>query len=68
MSREPIDKSKATAPRMPRWVKAFGLILGVGLLLVVAMMLLSGGQHGPGRHLHQMGSHPPSDRIAASFA
>jgi hypothetical protein len=35
----------------PRWVKAFVITaLGLALLVVVAM-LLSGGRHGPGRHL-----------------
>lgn len=61
MSREPIDASKATAPPMPRWVKVFGLIMGAVLLLVTAMMLLGGGKHGPGRHLHQVGSHQISE-------
>jgi hypothetical protein len=36
---------------VPRWVKVFVITaLGLVLLMVVAM-LLSGGQHGPGRHL-----------------
>jgi hypothetical protein len=36
---------------VPRWVKVFVITaLGLALLMVVAM-LLSGGQHGPGRHL-----------------
>ena len=36
---------------VPRWVKVFVITaLGLALLMGVAM-LLSGGQHGPGRHL-----------------
>jgi len=34
-------------PGTPRWVKAFG-ILAIVLVVLVAIMLLSG--HGPGRH------------------
>ena len=35
---------------VPRWVKVF-VITALGLaLLMVVLMLLSGGQHGPGRH------------------
>jgi hypothetical protein len=36
---------------MPRWVKVFLIVAAVLLLLMVALMLVSGGQHGPGRHL-----------------
>jgi hypothetical protein len=40
---------------VPRWVKVFVITaLGLALLMVVAM-LLSGGQHGPGRHLSSAG-------------
>jgi hypothetical protein len=36
---------------VPGWVKAF-VITALGLaLLMVVVMLVSGGQHGPGRHL-----------------
>lgn len=36
---------------VPRWVKLFGLAAVVLLALAIVVMLLSGGQHGPGRHL-----------------
>jgi hypothetical protein len=36
-------------PGTPRWVKVFGIIVIVAVLLVVAMMFI-GGEHGPGRH------------------
>jgi len=36
-------------PGTPRWVKVFGIIVIVLVLLVVAMMFI-GGEHGPGRH------------------
>jgi hypothetical protein len=34
----------------PRWVKVFGIILAIVVLLFVVMMLTGGGKHGPGRH------------------
>lgn len=34
----------------PRWVKLFGIGTIVLVLLVIIIMLISGGEHGPGRH------------------
>ena len=54
---------------VPRWVKVFVITaLGLALLMVVAM-LLSGGQHGPGRHLSSAGFDTPVvySAKAASF-
>ena len=36
-------------PGTPRWVKVFGIIVIVLVLLVVARVFI-GGEHGPGRH------------------
>lgn len=36
-------------PGTPRWVKVFGIILIVVVLLVIARIFI-GGEHGPGRH------------------
>jgi hypothetical protein len=38
-------------PGMPRWVKVSGVIAIVLALLVVIIVLVSGGEHGPRRHL-----------------
>jgi hypothetical protein len=35
----------------PRWVKVSGIIAIVLVLLVVIMMFIGGGKHGPGRHI-----------------
>jgi hypothetical protein len=54
---------------VPRWVKVFVITaLGLVLLMVVAM-LLSGGRHGPGRHLSSAGFDAAlaSSSKAASF-
>jgi hypothetical protein len=40
--------SPKSAVAMPRWVKVFLIIAAA---LVVLMVAVSGGQHGPGRHL-----------------
>lgn len=33
----------------PRWVKVFGVIALV-LVVLIGVMLVAGGEHGPGRH------------------
>ena len=38
-------------PSTPRWVKVSGIIAIVLVLLVVIIMFISGGKHGPGRHI-----------------
>lgn len=37
-------------PRMPRWVKALAIGALIVIAAVVIVMLLAGGDHGPGRH------------------
>ena len=44
----PCDSGPRTTPR---WVKVFVIVAIVVVVLGVAIFLLSGGQHGPGRHL-----------------
>lgn len=38
---------------MPRWVKTTAIVVAVLALAVVLVLLISGGEHGPGRHLGQ---------------
>ena len=42
---------RGTAPGIPRWVKISGLVVAALIVLLVAVMLLAGGDHGPGRHM-----------------
>jgi hypothetical protein len=51
------DREPTTGP--PRWVKVFGL-MGLVLVVLIVIMLLTG--HGPGRHMHGGlgGRTPPS--------
>lgn len=37
-------------PGMPRWVKGLVIGLVVVVALVILVMVLGGGQHGPGMH------------------
>lgn len=49
--REPERESTTNLPpSTPRWVKLFGIISLIVVLLVV-VALLTGGEHGPGRHM-----------------
>jgi hypothetical protein len=49
--------SRTAYPGTPRWVKVTGIITFVLILLVVIIMFVGGGEHGPGRHT------PPSGVI-----
>lgn len=69
MADPPTDPDTGTDPRdfvptgAPRWVKVSGIIAIVLVLLIVIVMLASGGRHGPGRHLRSGdngGHRPPS--------
>ncbi len=42
--------SPTAYPGTPRWVKVSGIVV-LALILLFAIVLLAGGNHGPGRHL-----------------
>jgi len=46
---DPERGSSSTPPRTPRWVKVFGIIALV-VVVLFAISLLLGVQHGPGMH------------------
>jgi hypothetical protein len=46
-----VGPGRELTPGMPRWVKVFGIVALVLVLLVIIMMFASGGSHGPGRHI-----------------
>jgi uncharacterized cupredoxin-like copper-binding protein len=50
MADQPPDLETRSRPGIPRWVWVLALAGLVAVLLVVAVMLVSGGQHGPGLH------------------
>lgn len=54
-------------PSTPRWVKVFGII-GVVLVLLLGIIKLAGGDHGPGRHLTSGSASANSEALPASGA
>ena len=65
---EPSAPEVSTAPEAPhppprpRWVKIAGIVAAVVILVVIAMALFGGGEHGPSRHLpggDGQGGHTP---------
>jgi hypothetical protein len=63
-SAEPDGGAAAPYPGTPRWVKLLGIAALVVVLLVLAVMLAVGGQHGPGRHVPSGGSGGQTPAIA----
>jgi hypothetical protein len=52
----------------PRWLKVSLIVAIVVVLLVVVIALVSGGEHGPGRHQSggdNAGGHTPSIQLSA---
>ncbi|MFI6428594.1 hypothetical protein [Promicromonospora sp. NPDC050880] len=45
-----VGKAPQEHPGLPRWVKLLAIGVVVAVVVVGAVMLLSGGQHGPGMH------------------
>ena len=48
---EPQGGSTRGLAGIPRWVKVFIVVAAAVPLLMVVAMLITGGEHGPGRHL-----------------
>lgn len=42
--------NRSEPPGMPRWVKIFGLIVLLVIAVLILVMVLVGGEHGPGLH------------------
>jgi hypothetical protein len=49
----------------PRWVKVAGII-ALALVVLVLIVLLAGGNHGPGRHQSSRGHGGPLPSVAAA--
>lgn len=54
------DAALAEPPSRPLWVKVFGIVAAV-LIVVLLVLVLSGGGHGPGRHLDGGSEGPPAE-------
>lgn len=58
--------SDTVAPPMPSWVKA-SLVIAALVAVAVVVALLTGGEHGPGRHLGSPElAAPPRTTVAAT--
>lgn len=44
------DHATDRPPGLPRWVKLLALGAVMAIIVLVVVMLLVGGEHGPGRH------------------
>ena len=63
MSPTHVGPNRPPYPGTPRWVKVFGIIALVLVLLFVILLLTDPGRHGPGRHIpsgNPAGQTPPS--------
>jgi hypothetical protein len=49
----------------PRWVKVSGII-ALALIVLVLIVLLTGGNHGPGRHQSSRGHGGPLPSVATA--
>jgi hypothetical protein len=47
-----VGSDRESTSRIPRWVWVSGIIVAVVVLAVVAIMLISGGEHVPGPRGH----------------
>ncbi len=50
------DSTTSTPPDTPRWVKVFGLVIAIVILLFVILLFVGGGSHGPRRHIPSAGA------------
>lgn len=62
------DTNPQTQPSpRPGWVKVLGIVAAVLIVVVVALAIFGGGDHGPGRHLPggddgaEQGHTPPAE-------
>ncbi len=62
-----VGPDRGSTTSIPRWVKVFGIIAIVLVLLFVVLQFIGGGEHGPGRHAPSgdAGSYTPSSSVTA---
>lgn len=55
-------------PAIPRWVKVVGLVVLVAALILVALLVLVDGGHGPARHASASQGGGVAPAVAASIS
>jgi hypothetical protein len=55
-----VGPDRASTTGTPRWVKVFGIVALIVVVLFVVLFVFGGGGHGPGRHSSSgLGGHAP---------
>jgi hypothetical protein len=44
------DTARGEHPGLPGWVKVSGIVVAILVMALIVIMLIAGGDHGPGRH------------------
>jgi hypothetical protein len=58
MSKTPLEVNQSSVYRTPRWVKWFGIVTLIAIVLLAVIILT--GDHGPGRHMPSAGQNGTS--------
>jgi hypothetical protein len=61
------DQARGSTTGVPRWVKVFVLVAVAIAVLGVVVMLLVGGEHGPGRHQSSTTASQPAVESTVSW-
>ncbi len=51
-----VERERGSTASTPRWVKVFGIVTLIVIVLFVVLLLI-GGTHNPGRHVGVGGAH-----------
>jgi hypothetical protein len=46
-----VGSDRGSTTGTPRWVKVFGIVVAVLVVLFIVVLFTGGGGHGPGRHI-----------------
>ena len=65
LARRTEGSDSESPPGVPRWVKVFGVVTVIVVLLAIVAMIFGGGKHGPGRHLH--GARAETSHLASTL-
>jgi hypothetical protein len=55
-----VDPQRVPSAGLPRWLKLSAILVIVLAVAIAAMLLVAGGEHGPGRHSARQGTASPA--------